>query len=557
MIFLRPWYLLFLLVPVFFFFISGKREGVSSGWKKACDPELLPYLLKNIEGSENRFLKKYLTLLWCILSIAMAGPTLSKMPVKTATPSQGIVVVLDMSPAMDKQMLFQTTLKLKDLLKQNKDPVGFVLTDEKAYTVVPVAKDNKIMENTLNELSEKVMPSVGSAPEKGILKAQELLKNADYAQGKILLITGGVSENFKMPETEYPVWVLGMGEREPHPVLLPNGQFWLKSDKKPLQFSLNPNNFTGKETYLYQTLDDNDIQSFLKTPVYGEISEQEQEIDTSFDFGGIIVALCLPFFIPLFRRGVLIGLFLLLFIPHSAEAIPFKRGEQLFFEKNKQAEQAFEKGDYKTAENLFTETQNYYNLGNTQAYMGKYQEAIQSYEKALSENPENQDAQFNLNYLKEALKQKQNQEKNQKQQQNQQNQEQQEKQQQNEQSQENEQQLDKNSEAEQQQSENEQQNTDKQQNQTEEQKNADKNTDENAFENTDENQEKTNLNNTETTAENMEDEPPVSEEISAENMEDETEGEPLSEEEKWLKKIQKNNGRILRYRLKKQYMEQQ
>ena len=144
MIFLRPWYLLFLLVPVFFFFISGKREGVSSGWKKACDPDLLPYLLKNIEGSENRFLKKYLALLWCVLSIAMAGPTLPKMPVKTATPSQGIVVVLDMSPAMDKQMLFQTTLKLKDLIKQNKDPVGFVLTDEKAYTVVPVAKIIKL-----------------------------------------------------------------------------------------------------------------------------------------------------------------------------------------------------------------------------------------------------------------------------------------------------------------------------------------------------------------------------------------------------------------------------
>ncbi|MBQ4084675.1 MAG: tetratricopeptide repeat protein [Alphaproteobacteria bacterium] len=544
MIFLRPWYLLFLLVPVFFFFISGKREGVSSGWKKACDPDLLPYLLKNIEGSENRFLKKYLALLWCVLSIAMAGPTLPKMPVKTATPSQGIVVVLDMSPAMDKQMLFQTTLKLKDLLKQNKDPVGFVLTDEKAYTVVPVAKDNKIMENTLNELSEKVMPSVGSAPEKGILKAQELLKNADYAQGKILLITGGVSENFKMPETEYPVWVLGIGQNEAHPVLLPNGQFWLKADKKPLQFSLNPNKFKGKATYLYPTLDDNDIQSFLKTPVYGEISAEEQEIDTSFDFGGIIVALCLPFFIPLFRRGVLIGLFLLLFIPHSAEAIPFKRGEQLFFEKNNQAEQAFEKGDYKTAEKLFRETQNYYNLGNTLAHLGRYEEAIQSYEKALSENPENQDAQFNLNYLKEALKQQQNQEKHHEKEQ--QKQEQQEQNQQNDEQQspqENEQ-----NSQEENQKENEQQEQQERQEQNDERQ-KDTHSEETDLQNSSEKQiEEQETEHQETTNDK---------ELSAENMEDETEGEPLSAEEKWLKKIQKNNGRILKYRLKKQYMEQQ
>jgi len=419
------------------------------------------------------------------------------------------------------------------------------LTDEKAYTVVPVAKDNKIMENTLNELSEKVMPSVGSAPEKGILKAQELLKNADYEQGKILLITGGVSENFKMPETEYPVWVLGMGQNEAHPVLLPNGQFWLKADKKPLQFSLNPNKFKGKATYLYPTLDDNDIQSFLKTPVYGEISAEEQEIDTSFDFGGIIVALCLPFFIPLFRRGVLIGLFLLIFISYPAEAMPFKRGEQLFFEKNKQAEQAFEKGDYKTAENLFTETQNYYNLGNTQAYMGKYKEAIQSYEKALSENPENQDAQFNLNYLKEALKQQQNQEKHQEkeqQEQNQQNQEQQT-------PQENEQ-----NSQEENQKENEQQEQQERQGQQERQKQNDEQQNDTHLEETDlQNSSEKQIEEQETEHQ----ETTNDKELSAENMEEETEGEPLSAEEKWLKKIQKNNGRILKYRLKKQYMEQQ
>ena len=72
MIFLRPWLLLFCFVPLLF--IRRSSETVSGSWKKACDPVLLPFLLKKIEGKEQTFLKKYLTILWIVLSVALAGP---------------------------------------------------------------------------------------------------------------------------------------------------------------------------------------------------------------------------------------------------------------------------------------------------------------------------------------------------------------------------------------------------------------------------------------------------------------------------------------------------
>lgn len=409
MIFLRPWFLLFCLIPLVFYFFQRSSEMTSGSWKKACDPALLPFLLKNIEGKSQPFLKKYLTVLWIILSVALSGPALKKAPVTTAVPKQGMVVVLDMSPAMDKNALFQAILKIKELLKQKTDPTGFVLTDANAYTVVPISSDNEIIHNTLSDISSEVMPSPGSAPEKGILKAQALLKNAGYISGKILLITAGLPTENTLSETlqktAYPVWILGLGEKMPHPVLLPDGQFWEKAKGVPVKVSLNPKDLNGA-TFLKPSLDDKDIRTFLNKTSLSSITPQQSTVERPSDLGGWIVLFCLPFILPLFRSGFLWGLFLFLLIT-NAEASPFKRTEERLFEKEKEAVTAFEQKDYAKAAAFFKETNAFYNLGNTLAFQGKYQEAVAAYEEALKQNPNNTDAAFNLDYLKKQLQNQQ------------------------------------------------------------------------------------------------------------------------------------------------------
>lgn len=63
-----------------------------------------------------------------------------------------------------------------------------------------------------------------------------------------------------------------------------------------------------------------------------------------------------------------------------------------------------------------------YNAGNAYAYLGRYQEAILAYSKALELNPHNKDAIFNRELIKKLLKKKQQNQKDQQNQEKQQNQ---------------------------------------------------------------------------------------------------------------------------------------
>ncbi|MFQ5677119.1 MAG: tetratricopeptide repeat protein [bacterium] len=79
-----------------------------------------------------------------------------------------------------------------------------------------------------------------------------------------------------------------------------------------------------------------------------------------------------------------------------------------------------------SSDDILTQSQGYYNIGNTLYRLGKLPESILAYKKALELNPNDEDAKYNLEYVRAKLKdnsEKQPQE-NQQQKQDQQNQEQ-------------------------------------------------------------------------------------------------------------------------------------
>jgi Ca-activated chloride channel family protein len=94
-----------------------------------------------------------------------------------------------------------------------------------------------------------------------------------------------------------------------------------------------------------------------------------------------------------------------------------------FKDKNWQGVSHYRAGHYAQAFNQFSKNKTsdgHYNAGNASAFMGKYQQAIADYDKAIALNPNNHDAMTNREIIKKLLKQQQQQNKqNQDQQKNQ------------------------------------------------------------------------------------------------------------------------------------------
>ncbi|MFO9009530.1 tetratricopeptide repeat protein [Legionella pneumophila serogroup 1] len=120
---------------------------------------------------------------------------------------------------------------------------------------------------------------------------------------------------------------------------------------------------------------------------------------------------------------------------HLMEKGQFAKAKDLFERNDWAASAAYRAGDYEQAAKLFNELkteQGYYNQGNALAHLGKYEEAIRAYDKALAFNPNNQDALYNRKLISELLKKDKEKKKSQNQQdKDQQNQDKQNKDQQN------------------------------------------------------------------------------------------------------------------------------
>jgi len=87
-----------------------------------------------------------------------------------------------------------------------------------------------------------------------------------------------------------------------------------------------------------------------------------------------------------------------------APVIHYNLGAALY--QKKDYEKALESYDrvFETDDPLF-QSRAHYNLGNTLYRAGRLQEAIQAYEEALKLNPEDEDARYNLEFVRNKLKQ--------------------------------------------------------------------------------------------------------------------------------------------------------
>lgn len=427
MIFLRPYWLVLLLVPLWFFWL--RRKGISQNpWKKYIAPSLMPYLSvsSKIGGGRAR-IQWLITLVWCLLTLALAGPAVDKLPTPAVDESTPTVLLVDLNTLNpEKTKLLQ--VKLYEIVRQLGDnQIGLVLYDTKGYIALPLTRDKEIVNSLIPSLNASVMPSVGNDVLKGFEKADELFRNTNQKTGRILLITGGTpslpNDLSVIRNLPYTVGVLGIGDTQTGaPIVTRNGAFLRdkkgnlilsKPDEKKLSAlgiyrSSTP---TGKEIAELIEATEPKALPILQSRL-PKFAQALMTADVWRDLGIYFVWVALPFLVYLFRKGV----FFIIVIFVLGNAMPATAGwwlrpDQESYHRIEKANQAYRAQNYQEALSVYADESGIealYNKANALARMGQYQTAIQTYEELLQKMPGHEDGAYNKEYLEKQL-QRQNQ----------------------------------------------------------------------------------------------------------------------------------------------------
>lgn len=412
--FLRPWILLFLVLPLGFYFKNIRLEGKISSWENVCDRNLLDFLLVRKGRHKKISLKKffYVGLLSCI--IGAAGPAWKKVEVPTFTIENPSMFVLSL--AQDMQLtditpsrLDRAKFMISDIANHFPDgQFGLEVYSQEPYVISPITDDVKIIKSLLPQVTPDIVPDQGDRLDRAIDLAIERFKAANYSSGHIILFASDVGQRL---------------------------DFALDAVQKAakLNYSINvvDTSYSGNDKL--QMLADKGNGIYLKVKdarlddLISKINEKNQEkvqisqnLRSNFlDYGYYLVFWGLLCMLPFFRRGLLV---LFIFCLFSAEANagfllndnqeglklfneskydlafqkfqdPVWKGIALYKqEKNEEALKEFEK--VKTDVSL-------YNAGVVLTKLCQYEKALAAFSESLKLNSKNEDALYNKKVLED------------------------------------------------------------------------------------------------------------------------------------------------------------
>jgi len=447
---LRPEWLLGLL-PVFILLgLLFRLQRSANNWQQVIAPELLPHLIEGTLAPTRRRGLIVLLMAWVVCCVALAGPVWEKITVPIHKKESALVILFDLSPSMlaediKPSRLVRARHKLIDLLRlRNEGLSALIAYAGEAHVVAPLTDDTATLESLLPALHPSIMPLKGNNPEMAVEKALALLNDAGLQQGDILIVSDEIPSSAasaiikSLQGLPIRVSILGVGTAEGAPIPYGQGGFAKDSRGNIVIASLNRptlQHLSAQKNGRYADLrpDNQDLEWLMALP--DSLEEKTRELEREFDnwreYGHWLTMLLLPVIAYCFRRGVLVCLFLvpLLSLPQKSHAFGW---DDLWYTKDQQgqrslangkAEQAakefensdwkgtaqYQAGDYKSATESFqasTGAKAHYNRGNALARAGKLDDAIDAYSRALEQQADFEDAEFNRELVKK-LKQEQ------------------------------------------------------------------------------------------------------------------------------------------------------
>jgi Ca-activated chloride channel family protein len=360
--------------------------------------------------------------------------------------------------------LARAKLELLDILKTRKTgQTALIVYAADAFVVTPLTDDNATIANLVPSLETDMMPAQGSNLSKALAKAFSLFSQAGIIKGDILVVTDGIHSKHeitieKVLSQGHRLSIFGIGTTEGGPIPLsnsPDGGFLLDSSGAIVIPKLRPTQLqqyalSGSGLYTSLAADDSDINKLTRLFETKDLAESKGGQDVNSDIWqeeGYWLLLPLLLFAALWARKGWIAVllpFAITFIsalPQPAYAVDdiktssstehhYFDAKHLWSSPDQKAMQAFDAGDNQNAAEQFTHTEwkasalyrngdyeqavktleqtntsdGHYNKANALAQLGKYKEAIKSYDEALTLNSNNEDAKYNRERVKQALK---------------------------------------------------------------------------------------------------------------------------------------------------------
>ena len=442
--FLRPAWLVAIIPAIIFVVAMWRVNSHITAWDRAIDKNLLPFLLDRSKNAAQRTPLLLLLLAWIVSTVAMAGPVWEQLPQPVQKREDAIVIVMDLSLSMfapdhNPSRLDLAKRKLRDILALREEgQTALVVYAGDAHTVTPLTDDVVTIDALVPSLSPNIMPLFGSDPIPAIDMAISLLDDVESTDGRILLMTDGISGfdqeqliTEQVQDTNYELLVLGIGTEEGAPIRTSDGSFLTDETGAMVIPTLNKNvlqSLANRVNGRYHDiqLSDADLAYLLtENPLLNdeELTEVEEEFDVWNEAGPFLLLLVLPLCALSFRRGWLFTATAIIVINFSIpakQAVAFE-WRDLWKTKDQQAAEAYANENHELAAGLFEEAgwrgaanyraKNYenavasfstsdtpdghYNRGNALALAGNLPEAIAAYDIAIARDPEHSDAIFN------------------------------------------------------------------------------------------------------------------------------------------------------------------
>jgi Ca-activated chloride channel family protein len=430
-------------------------QQTSRNWISVVDSGLLPHLLAGKTRVGEPWPAIGVAIVGLFAIIALAGPVWEKLPQKVFRQQAAVVILLDLSRSMDATDIKPSRLtrarhKIADILTLRREGrTALVVYAADAFVVTPLTEDGETIKALLPSLSTDIMPAQGSRVDRALRQALELFDNEGVRRGDVLIVSDGISA-IEMDEVErvleqapgVRLSILATGSESGAPIPLSNGGFMKDSKGSIVITRMRVDNLAklvqkGAGELVTISTDDRDIEAILKrirrNATDSEIIASDVSADIWREQGPWLILLVLPFVALIFRRGVLFLVPLMLLpIPPEAGAFGW---DHLWQNQNQRGSVQFEKGDHEQAAELFNhpgwkasalyragsydeavrywgeqDSDNaHYNRANALARLGRFEDAIKAYERALDMNPQHQDASYNKRLLEDAMQQQQQQ----------------------------------------------------------------------------------------------------------------------------------------------------